>query len=181
MTVASLLHEKRTLPLSSRTGSALALACVLLIFAASQLKESLSGYGTPATILLAVFFYLVCSGATLFGVLTTRSAQRLGSISYSVYLLQGIVLSLIFSVPALEDFAMRAPANYWLVGMLCTCALVATAGLTYCFVELPAIRLGKRVARRPAARAAVTTLPHARSLAALATPSQPAAVSTADP
>lgn len=181
MTVASLLHEKRTLRLSNRTASALALACLLLIFAASRFRESLGGYGTPATILLAVFFYLVCSGATLFGVLTTRSAQRLGGISYSVYLLQGIVLSLIFSAPALRDFAMRAPGDYWLVGMLCTCVLVVTASLTYFFVELPAIRLGKRVARRPAARTAVTTLRHAGPLAALRTPPQPAAASTADP
>jgi peptidoglycan/LPS O-acetylase OafA/YrhL len=181
MTVASLLHTKSTAPLSNRTGSVLALGCLLLIFAAARFHESLSGYGTPATILLAVFFYLVCSGATLFGALTTRSAQRLGSISYSVYLLQGIVLTLVFAIPALEEFAMLAPANYWLVGMLCTCVLVAAASLTYFFVELPAIRFGKRLARQPRAPAVATTPSRAARADVLQAQPQPAPVTTADP
>src|SRR6185503_11754570 len=124
MTVASLLHAKKTLALSNRLSSALAFACLLLIFVPSPLYEVRSGYSTFVTLLLGGFFYCVCSGATLFGLLTTRAAQRLGAISYGVYLMQGIVLTLVFAIPPLRDFAMRAPANYWLVGTLCACILI---------------------------------------------------------
>jgi peptidoglycan/LPS O-acetylase OafA/YrhL len=153
MTVASLLNANKALALSDRRSSALAFACLLLIFAASPFNATLSGYGTFATLLLAIFFYCVCSGATLFGLLTTRAAQRLGSISYSVYLLQGIVLTLVFAIPSLRDFAIRDAANYWLIGMLCACALVAAAAVTFARVEQPCIAFGKRFARGPVARA----------------------------
>ncbi len=149
MTVASLLHANLTLVLSDRLGSALALACLLLIFVTSPFHATLSGYGTFATLLLAIVFYCVCSGATLFGLLTTRAARRLGGISYSVYLLQGIVLTLVFAIPPLRDFGMRDVANYWVVGMLCACVLIAVAGLTFALVEQPCIRFGKRFVRRP--------------------------------
>ena len=153
MTVASLRHANKMLILSDRASSALALASLSLIVAASSFNVALSAFGTFATLLLAVFFYCVCSGATLFGLLTTRAAQRLGSISYSVYLLQGIVLTLVFAIPTLRDFAMVDAASYWLVGMLCACALIAVASLTFVLVERPCIALGKRFAQRPAANA----------------------------
>jgi peptidoglycan/LPS O-acetylase OafA/YrhL len=169
MTVASLLHAKKTLALSNRLGSALALACLLLIFVPSPLNAERSGYGTFATLLLAGFFHCVCSGATLFGLLTARAAQRLGSISYSVYLLQGIVLTLVFAVPPLREFAMRAPANYWLVGLLGACLLIAMAGVTFVCVEQPCIAFGKRLARRSPVPGAVRPAPRAGTVAAVPT------------
>ena len=166
MTAASLLHAKKTLALSDRLSSALALACLLLIFVASPLNTGRGGYGTFVTLLLAGFFYCVCSGATLFGLLTTRAAQRLGSISYGVYLMQGLVLTLVFAIPPLREFALRAPANYWLVGMLCACVLIATAGVTFVFIERPCIAFGKRFARRSPASGAVTPAAPVESFAA---------------
>jgi peptidoglycan/LPS O-acetylase OafA/YrhL len=105
----------------------------------------------------------------LFGLLTARAAQRLGSISYSVYLLQGIVLTLVFAVPPLREFAMRAPANYWLVGLLGACLLIAMAGVTFVCVEQPCIAFGKRLARRSPVPGAVRPAPRAGTVAAVPT------------
>jgi len=98
-------------------------------------------------LLLAVFFYLVCSGASLFGLLTSHSAQRLGNISYSLYLMQGLVLTLILGSVPIQRYAMALPQNYWIVGIACACALVICAALGYAFIERPAIAFGKRVAQ----------------------------------
>jgi peptidoglycan/LPS O-acetylase OafA/YrhL len=180
MTVASLLHAKKAPALSDRLGSAFALGCLAAIVVASSFNAALSGYGTVATLLLAVFFYCICSGATVFGLLTTRAAQRLGSISYSVYLLQGIVLTLVFTVGPLRDFAMRAAANYWLVGVLCACVLIAAAGITFVFVERPCIALGKRFARRSDLPGAVRHESRPVPFAAVPEPRRPAPTTVMD-
>ncbi len=65
--------------------------------------------------------------------------RRLGTISYSVYLLQGLVIALL------------RPAGWpsWAWALLWTAGTIACAEVTYRFVERPAIALGRRLARRP--------------------------------
>ncbi len=70
--------------------------------------------GPVQLLLVAVFFTLVCNGATLFGLLSTRPARRLSAISYSLYLMQGLALTLVFAVPPVRDFAMSGPVRFWL-------------------------------------------------------------------
>lgn len=145
MAIASLLHEKWLVRLSRNWASALALACLLIIFFTSS-----EGYGTYTLILLSIFFYLVCAGASLFGLLTSMPAHRLGNISYSLYLMQGLVLTLIYSIPAIRTFAMESAMQYWFIGTLCACVLVGVAALGYAFIERPGIALGKRLIQRNA-------------------------------
>ncbi|MEH3400128.1 acyltransferase [Enterobacter cloacae] len=49
-------------------------------------------YGPPEKIFLCVIFFAVVSGANLYGVLINKAAIRLGAISYSLYLTQGLIL-----------------------------------------------------------------------------------------
>lgn len=142
MAVASLLHEDMKLRISQNLSSAIALACLVVIFATLH-----SGYGTFTAMLLAVFFYLVCSGATIFGLLTTTPAQRLGNISYSLYLMQGLVLTLVFAIDPIRNFAMASPQNYWAIGIVCACVLLLGAAIGYAFMERPGIAFGKRLIR----------------------------------
>ena len=143
MTMASLIHRNLKPTLPQNISSALALSCLAVIFATCH-----SGYGTPVAMLLAVFLYLVCGGASLFGLLATAAAQRLGHISYSLYLLQGIVLSLVFAIAPVRAYALRSPLNYWTIGALCACLLVASSALTHVLVERPGIALGRLLVRR---------------------------------
>jgi peptidoglycan/LPS O-acetylase OafA/YrhL len=148
MTVASLIHTHAA-RLSDRTASVLAIGCLLLIFFAAPLGVPISGYGTVVALLLATFFYLLCSGATLFGLLTTRAAQRLGHVSYSIYLLQGLALTAVFAITPLRQFALASPLGYWSAGLLCAAVLVAGATATYYLIELPGIRMGRQIFSRP--------------------------------
>ncbi len=144
MAVASLLHEDMKLRISQRLSSAIAFACISIVLITSQ-----NGYGTMTSILLAWFFYLVCSGTSVFGILTSIPATRLGNVSYSLYLMQGLVLTSVFSVTPLRDFAMASALNYWTIGLVSVGALLICAALGYVFIERPAMALGKQLTRRP--------------------------------
>jgi peptidoglycan/LPS O-acetylase OafA/YrhL len=143
MSVASLLHERIVLRFSDRAASSVALLSVAAIFA-----TSLSGYGTLTGLLLASVFYLVCCGTTLFGLLMATPSQRLGRISYSLYLMQGLVLTLAFAAPPLRVFALDTAGGHWVVASVGACLLVLCAALGYALIEKPGIALGGRLARR---------------------------------
>jgi peptidoglycan/LPS O-acetylase OafA/YrhL len=114
--------------------------------------------GPVQVLLLWIFFHLVCSGSTLYGLLLTRAARRMSTVSYSIYLLQGIVLTVIFAMPPVRNFAMSGAMQYWLVGTLCALLLVAASVVSYRLVEKPGIAQGKRARsglhRLPTAQAA---------------------------
>ena len=143
MLVASLLHEKRLPRLPQKVSSALA-----LLIMGGILLGSRSGYGTLTALWLAAFACLVCSGTSIFGLLTTTAAQRLGRISYSLYLAHGLVIALLFGIDPVRRFAMASPLSYWVVGTACTCVLLVVAALSYVFIERPGIALGATLIAR---------------------------------
>ena len=95
-------------------------------------------------VMLAVFFYLIASGTTLFGLLMTRAAQRLGNISYSVYLLQGLALALVYWSEPLRTLSLSSVAAFWMLEVGCSIVLTSAAALTYLYIELPGIRLERK-------------------------------------
>ena len=97
-------------------------------------------------LLMACLFHLVAGGCTLFGLLTSRSARRLGDVSYGIYLLQGPVLLAAYT--GLRGFALSGPSGHWIVALLAVTALVAIATVMHVAIERPGIRLGRVVARR---------------------------------
>jgi len=143
MAVASLLHENIRPRISNNVSSTIALASMGVVFLTSD-----TGYGTLSAMLLALFFYFVCSGTSVFGLLTTTPARRLGNISYSLYLMQGLVLTLVFAIAPLRDFAMASPQQYWVASIVCVCVLLLGAALGYALIERPGIALGQRLIRR---------------------------------
>lgn len=120
--------------------SLLALICLGAVFVGFEHM-----IGPIQALLLWGFFHLVCGGSTLFGLLATRAARRMSAVSYGIYLLQGVVLTLAFAVRPVRDFAMGGAAQYWLVGIGCALLLVAVSVVGYRLVEKPGIARGKRV------------------------------------
>ena len=64
--------------------------------------------------------------------------------------MQGLVLTLVFAIAPLRDFAMTSPQQYWAAGIVCVCVLLLGAALGYAFVERPGIALGQRLVLRRA-------------------------------
>ncbi len=146
-------HDGLRLRLPEWAASLLALVCLGAVFLGFQHMV-----GPVQVLLLWIFFHLVCSGSTLYGLLATRAARRMSTVSYSIYLLQGLVLTVVFAAPPVRDCAMAGAMQYWLVGILCALLLVAASVVSYRLVEKPGIAQGKRarsgLRRVPAAQAA---------------------------
>ncbi|WP_157234972.1 acyltransferase family protein [Methylosinus sp. LW4] len=114
--------------------------------------EFTTAYAPYQCILLGFVFYMILSGATLFGILSSTPARRLGNISFGIYILQGIVFAIVFSSKRVSDFAQIAPINHWLVVAMCATLLVFIAAALHVLVELPGIENGRRIAKKLSGR-----------------------------
>jgi peptidoglycan/LPS O-acetylase OafA/YrhL len=128
----------------SKTASLVALACLacvgLFIY---------DPFNPAAIALLTVFFVVIASGNTLFGLLGLPAARWLGEISYSIYLLHGIVLWLIMReiLPRLPGFH---PTYAWLIvtGLVMAPIVVLVTSISYLVIERPFIAIGHRFSKR---------------------------------
>ncbi|WP_240622926.1 acyltransferase [Enterobacter sp. HN503E2II] len=96
-------------------------------------------YGSPEKFFLCIIFFSVVSGANLFGFLITKAAIRLGAISYSLYLTQGLILfPVILHFQANNKFELNVRTFVTLV--LCYLAICLISSATYHFIERPFIK-----------------------------------------
>ena len=118
-------------------------------------------YDTLPILILGVAFALVVFDATVFGLLLTRPARRLGDISYGIYLLQGPVLFVMFAPASVRSAAAESAGVHWLVVMVATLALLMLATATHALIERPGIQAGQWLWVRMASvrrRSAVSTV-----------------------
>jgi peptidoglycan/LPS O-acetylase OafA/YrhL len=131
---------------SARLPDALASAIVGLLMGTVFIVCD-SGYTVSAAILLGGAFYLIASGCTVFGVLASRPARRLGDVSYGIYLLQGLVLTEVFSIDDIREIARGSSIGHWSMMLLCAILLITIATLTHVGIERTGIELGKSIGR----------------------------------
>ncbi len=103
-------------------------------------------------ILMGLAFFLIISGCDVFGLLSSRPARRLGNVSYGIYLLHPLLLSFMFSLQPVVEFALNSPLRYWTVVLLSAALLVVIATAAHVWIERPGIELGKRVNTKLAAQ-----------------------------
>jgi peptidoglycan/LPS O-acetylase OafA/YrhL len=143
MIAASLAYCGWRIPDRSNLALAAALGCLMLLF-----THYSSTVGVTQVLLLGILFGVFSIGGTFARILAAKPVRRLGEISYSLYLLHGLVLTAVFSVGTIRGYAMADHFSYWLVVGLCGLLTVLAATLSYLFIERPGIRLGKAVAGR---------------------------------
>lgn len=139
MTCASLEKLGLTARVPGWLASTSVLFLIILIFATFS-----NIYAAVPVVLIGLAFYLIISGCSVFGLLTNRAARRLGNVSYGIYLLQGLVLTLVFSFGPARAFALASPPQYWTMELLCAALLVAVATVAHVAVERTGVELGKR-------------------------------------
>jgi len=92
-------------------------------------------------------FTLIACGANLFGILTTRAARALSTISYGVYLLHGITLYVVITYLIPQEYRSNVTIqHYWIFIFLLTPVLIGLASLSWHFVEFPAINSASKLA-----------------------------------
>jgi peptidoglycan/LPS O-acetylase OafA/YrhL len=95
-------------------------------------------YAFRQSLPLLVPFALIALGNDWFGVLTSRPAQLLGRVSYSIYLLHGLVLHLTFlGVNRLSPVAGIPEPVYWLTIAGLGAVVVGIAACWYRWFEAP--------------------------------------------
>lgn len=99
-------------------------------------------YSAQQMILVLLVFIIVVNGGDIFGLFHLKGMKILGDISYSIYLLHGLTLYLVFSVFDVFDFS-RGFEAYCAYYPLILAITIAASMLTYNYVEQPSIRLGR--------------------------------------
>ena len=91
--------------------------------------------------LLTLAFTLIANGNTLSGLLSCRVSRAFGEITYSVYLLHGLVLFIAFrGVVGIPLAQSLSPAMHWVVVALATPLLVALSYASWRWIEQPCLR-----------------------------------------
>ncbi len=151
-TVFSRWHagEVRLRTLAGCVVAALAAGATMLGSAAGELGAAGGPGVLPMTTAWVGAYAVFCAGVALRHRTVPGWLRRLGTISYSVYLVQALVL---VAVPALPSPLLTAAV--W------TTLVIGCSELTYRFVEQPAVRLGRRLSavRRAGPQQAVRTHP----------------------
>lgn len=96
--------------------------------------------GVPRLLLIAAFC-LISGGNSIFGLLKLKVSRAMGEMAYSIYLLHGVLLFVVFRFVFSGASANElTPLQYWGVIVLTTPVLMVICGLTFRFIERPAMR-----------------------------------------
>ncbi|PUE61273.1 hypothetical protein B9Z36_05185 [Limnohabitans sp. Rim8] len=143
MVCASLQAHEFEIGMTDKTTSIIATLALWFVF-----FEPIPTYKTIQTVLSGIAFFVIVNGCSLFGLLTNKSAQRLGEISYGIYLLQGLVLFAFARIPEVRTLSTSTTIHYWLFLLIEAITLIALAFAAYYFIEKPGIAAGKKVVAR---------------------------------
>lgn len=92
-------------------------------------------------LLLITAFCLISAGNSIFGLLQLKVSRAMGEMAYSIYLLHGVLLFVLFRFVLGNANAIElTPLQYWGVIVLVTPVLMVGCGLTFRFIERPAMR-----------------------------------------
>ncbi len=116
-------------------------AVICLIFEMNYFQSSFQPWGL---LLLSIFFIAAIADNPLLKIFSSRASQFLSTISYSIYLLHGIILFIVFKfVIGFETAKLFSPIQHWSVISGCAIILILASSLTYRFIELPFLHLAK--------------------------------------
>ncbi len=90
-------------------------------------------------LIMGFIFTAIAAGNSLGGILTTRVSRIFGQITYSMYLLHGLILFITFRF-LVHDSRMD-DIHFWSIIALCVVPVVVLCFLTFYLIELPGMEL----------------------------------------
>ena len=92
----------------------------------------------------SIVFLIIASGNNFFGVLSSAFSRKLGQITYSIYLLHGILLFIIFYyIIGFEEAKALTNIEYWSIITLSIIPLILICQLSFKYIEHPLMSLTK--------------------------------------
>ncbi len=122
-----------------KISSILPIVGIIMVYFMNYKPYSFSQYAVTLGIFLC-FVY----GADLFGLLRKPVAKFLGTLSYSIYLIHGIVLfGVLGTVDSFVPIPTVGPVIFWLLITLSGILTVVVSSVTYRYIEFPFIQMIK--------------------------------------
>ena len=121
------------------------LSVIVVIFLLVAIVRFSVPYTFETTALCGIIFIIVSCGNTIFNILTTPGAKRLGNISYSIYLLHGIVINSLSSIHKYHVNMFSHGLRYWVTFAATYFILIIISILSYYTIETNGIALGRRI------------------------------------
>jgi peptidoglycan/LPS O-acetylase OafA/YrhL len=102
----------------------------------------------PLICVIIVFIAIAC-GNTLFGILTSGISRKFGQISYSIFVLHGLLLFITFQFLIGPAKAIKISAlEYWCIIAVIGVVVVCLSVLSYTYIELPMIKSAPEVSAK---------------------------------
>lgn len=95
-------------------------------------------------VFISAFFMLVAFGNDLFGIFQLKSSILLGEISFSIYLLHGMLIYLLFTQFHIINFKEINATTFILLMPIVSILVVLIASITFLFIEKPCINYGRQ-------------------------------------
>lgn len=100
-------------------------------------------YSVYQYLLLGLIFAMFVFGNSLFGLLKKPFSVALGEITYSIYLVHGIIIYIIFTL-IFENFIADYGKLYFYMLPFVSIIILSISVLTYKYIELPFMKKGKK-------------------------------------
>ncbi|HJV92404.1 MAG TPA: hypothetical protein VJ572_02960, partial [Azonexus sp.] len=119
-------------------GNWLSLVALLLLTITVVIYPSARGY--VQILMLSATFVIIAAGNGCFGLLTNRLSRTLGEMAYSIYLLHGVLLFVLFRfIIGLDRSKSLSPVFHWAAIIGLTPVLIGIAFICYRKIEHPAL------------------------------------------
>ena len=116
-------------------GLALAATVVLCVSCHSYLFTKVPSLSVAAAFF--PLFFVAAAGNSFFGFLTHPAIRCLGAMSFSLYLLHGIVFRLVFRLLKTAGWTDLPQAGSWLIVIITAVAITLLSAATYRWIEFP--------------------------------------------
>ena len=93
-----------------------------------------TAFGFKQALIAGICFYCILNGNGLLNYLTALPVRWLGAISYSVYVLHGIVISLAVMIMSALQYKWTA-TNYWIITLLMGLSIILISSFSYVHIE----------------------------------------------
>lgn len=119
---------------------------VLAILLLSLSVYFFNGGRKPIQIVISsIVFLIIATGNNFFGILSSAFSRKFGQITYSLYLLHGILLFIIFYfIIGFERAKLLTDTEFWLIIIASIFPLILICQLTFKYIELPLMSLSKK-------------------------------------
>lgn len=145
LTAAALVRSDQFRAIAKRKISSL--ICILCVVITVEFFDS--AYYLLPTLLLTVSFSIIAGGNDLFGILSNSLSINLGRLSYSIYLMHGLLLFITFNfVLSPIDLLSYSSGQYWLLITAMAPVLIFISTLTFHFIEQPGLKFGVKLANK---------------------------------